>query len=100
MILKQKNLFTKHECESIIWNINENITNWVRKDRNYQSHPINYSDETKWIFDKLKEFFENETKIKIVNLKKTIHFHKFNKDDWFGKHDDNRKIGCLVWVCY
>ena len=46
--------------------------------------------ETNWLFDKLKKFVETETNIQIQTIKKTIHFHKFTKDDWFGKHNDNR----------
>ncbi len=88
MLIQQKILFNKEECNSIIWNIDEKITNWDRKDRKYQSHSILYSDETKWIFVRLKDFFENETGIKIVNLKETIHFHKFSVGDWFDLHDD------------
>ena len=40
--------------------------------------------------DKLKEFVEENTDIKIKKIKETIHFHKFTKDDWFGKHNDIR----------
>ena len=90
MILVQKNIFTKEECDSIIWNETENITNWNKMDRKYQSHPIIFNEKTKWIFDKLKYFFENETNIKIRDLKETIHFHKFNVGDWFDIHDDDR----------
>jgi hypothetical protein len=59
-------------------------------DRKYNSQPINYSLETKWLFDKLKGFVEKETNIEIRTIKKTIHFHKFTKGDWFGKHNDIR----------
>lgn len=91
MVLKQKILFNKNECDSIIWNVNENITNWNKKDRKYQSHPIKYAENTKWIFDKLKNFFEEETGIKIRKLKDTIHFHKFEKGNWFDLHNDNKE---------
>jgi hypothetical protein len=89
-ILKEKILFNKEECNSIIWNGGEKITNWDKKDRKYQSQSILYSDETRWIFERLKSFFENETGIKIINLKETIHFHKFSVGDWFDLHDDTR----------
>jgi len=70
-------------------------------DRKYNSQPINYSLETKWLFDKLKDFVERETSIEIKTIKKTIHFHKFTKGDWFGKHNDIRdkrlySIGVLL----
>jgi hypothetical protein len=90
MILKEKVLFSKEECESIIWKFNQGITNWDIKDRKYYSQPIIYSLETKWLFDKLKTFFEEQSNIQIKKNKEDIHFHKFVKGDWFGKHNDNR----------
>jgi hypothetical protein len=90
MILKEKILFNKEECESIILGNDTDITNWRMGDRKYNSQPINYSLETKWLFDKLKDFVERETNIEIITIKKTIHFHKFTKGDWFGKHNDVR----------
>ena len=90
MIINQKILFTKEECESIISYNNTYITNWNMRDRKYNSQPINYSLETEWLFDKLKDFVESETTIRVRTIKKTIHFHKFTKGDWFGKHNDIR----------
>ena len=90
MILQQKILFSKDECESIISYNDTHITNWIMDDRKYNSQPINYSLETNWLFDKLKDFVERETNIEIRTIKKTIHFHKFMKGDWFGKHNDVR----------
>ncbi len=90
MLLKEQIVFTKEECEIILsYNIT-NTTNWQMLDRKYESNSINYSEETKWIFDKLKSFFETETDIKIQSIKKQIHFHKYKKDDWFDKHNDIR----------
>jgi hypothetical protein len=60
-------------------------------DRKYDSQSINYSNETKWIFDKLKLFFETETNNQIQTIKNKLHFHKFVKGDWFGKHNDIRE---------
>ena len=90
MILKENVSFTKKECESIISYNETDITNWMMGDRKYNSQPINYSLETKWLFYKLKDFVERETNIEIRTIKKTIHFHKFTKGDWFGKHNDVR----------
>jgi hypothetical protein len=90
MILEQKILFSKDECESIISYNNTDITNWTSGDRKYNSQPINYSLETKWLFDKLKDFVEKEATIRVRTIKKTIHFHKFTTGDWFGKHNDIR----------
>ena len=90
MMLKEEVLFSKHECNSIIHESNQHITNWRMGDRKYNSQPINYSLETQWLFDKLKNFVEMEINIEIRTIKKTIHFHKFTKGDWFGKHNDIR----------
>ena len=90
MILKEKILFSKEECESIMSFNDTHITNWGMRDRKYDSQSIEYSSETRWVFDKLKDFVERETNIQIRTIKKTIHFHKFTKGDWFGKHNDIR----------
>ena len=90
MIVIENVLFTKKECESIISYNETDITNWMMGDRKYNSQPINYSLDTKWLFDKLKIFFEEQSSIEIKKNKKVIHFHKFAKGDWFGKHNDIR----------
>lgn len=90
MLLKEKILFSKEECESIISYNDTHITNWIMSDRKFDSQPIRYSLETKWLFDKLKTFFEEESNIQIKKNKEVIHFHKFTKGDWFGKHNDIR----------
>jgi hypothetical protein len=90
MLIKQKRLFNKEECKTILSYPNSNIQNWNSIDRQYKSHSINYSLETQWLFDKLKTFVETETKIKFRSIKKQIHFHKFTKGDWFEKHNDVR----------
>jgi len=91
MILKEKILFNKKECESIISHNDTHITNWIMGDRKYNSQSITYSLETKWLFDKLKTFFEEQSNIQIKKNKEVIHFHKFIKGDWFGKHNDIRE---------
>lgn len=89
MILKEKILFSEKECQSIIWDETKNINNHSYvSDRKYNSQPINYNEDTKWIFEKLSDFFQEETKLKITTIKNKIHFHKFVSGDWFGKHND------------
>jgi hypothetical protein len=90
MILKEKVLFSKEDCKSILSLNNTHVTNWRLKDRKYDSQPIGYMLDTKWIFDRLKTFFESETGLEIKKNKEEIHFHKFTKGDWFGKHNDTR----------
>ena len=89
-LLLQKVLFNKVECDSIMWNENKSIANFDMSNRKYYSQPINYSLETKWLFDKLKYFFESETGLQIIKNKEEIHFHKFVKGNWFDKHNDIR----------
>ncbi len=90
MLINQKLLFDKKECNFIISYFKKNSKHWNIGDRRYTSELIIYSDETKWIFEKLKSYFEFTTELSITNLKKQIHFHKFNKGDWFDKHNDIR----------
>ena len=90
MLIKQKQLFSKEECDLIINLYKINFQNWNKLDRSYNSYTIQYNETTNWIFDKLKYFFESETNIKIIQNKAQIHFHKFIKNDWFGKHNDAR----------
>lgn len=101
MLVKQKILFNDSECVLIKNLIKNNIQNWELMDRKYNSQQINYTKQTEWIFEKLKEFVETVTDIKIKKIKKTIHFHKFIKGDWFDKHNDLREgriyaIGVLL----
>ena len=90
MLIKENHLFNGEECKTILSYINSNVKYWNLKDRQYNSQAINYSLETKWLFDKLKTFFEIETGTKIIKIKEQIHFHKFKNGDWFGKHNDIR----------
>jgi hypothetical protein len=87
-LLNQRLLFNKEECESIIWKSNQDIANFDMENRKYHSQPINYSLQNKWLFDKLKNFFEQETGLEIIKNKEEIHFHKFVKGNWFDKHND------------
>ena len=92
MLIKQKVLFKKNECDLIRNLFKSNPQNWDLKDRKYHSQPIDYSLETHWLFDKLKTFVETETDIQIRTIKKQIHFHTFKEGEWFGKHNDIRDI--------
>jgi hypothetical protein len=90
MLVNQKVLFSIEECNLIIDLSKSNLKEWVLKDRSYKSYAIDYSKSTEWIFNKLKLFFEFETNLKVQKLKNQIHFHRFNKEDWFDKHNDAR----------
>ena len=92
MLIKQKVLFKKNECDLIRNLFKSNPQNWDLKDRKFNSEAINQSLETEWIFDKLKTFVETETDIQIRTIKKQIHFHRFKEGEWFGKHNDIRDM--------
>lgn len=89
-MIVQKQIFTETECIHIINLIKENQNIWESVDRRYESNSIFYDENTKWIFDKMVDFFEESTHHQILELKKEIHFHTYNEGDWFGKHNDNR----------
>lgn len=95
-MIYQEIIFTKNECELIINSHESFKKKWKDFDRNYNASIIEYKDSTKWIFDKYKTFFEKNTNHKILNLKKYIHFHEYNENDWFGKHNDARKNRCFA----
>lgn len=88
MILKQKNIFSNNECDSIIQLEKGNEQYWYYGDRSYTSYSLIYNNETDWIFNRLKEFVEKTANVKIIKLKKEIHFHKFVKNDKFELHTD------------
>ena len=90
MLIKQKHLFKKEECDIILNLYNDIPQKWNLSDRNYISNSIKYSYKTSWLFDKLKTFVEKETDIQIQTFKTHIHFHTFKNGDWFGKHNDTR----------
>lgn len=90
-MITQTILFTKKECEEIINLAKIDYTHWKSKDRDFVSYSIYFSDETKWIFNKLKTYFEANTGEKIKKIKKNIHFHIFKKGCKFDIHNDLRE---------
>ena len=82
MIL-QKQIFSEDECNIIINNTEKlQMFEWQKSDRKYTSSQIYKSNETIWIFDKLKDYFEHETNNKLLNNIERIHFHKFTINDF------------------
>jgi hypothetical protein len=90
MLINQKHLFSKEECDIILNLSNDKPQNWNSADRKFKSAAIDYTLETYWLFDKLKTFVETKTDIQIIKRKEKIHFHTFKTGDWFGKHNDIR----------
>jgi hypothetical protein len=87
----QKILFTKEECDKIINLKKINSQKWSFLDRDYNSNLIVFNEETGWIFDRLKDFFEITCDTKIIKLKQDIHFHYYCEGDFFGRHNDAKK---------
>jgi len=99
-MIKQKVIFSKEECSTIIDFFKKESELWSNSDRKYQSAIIDFTTETEWLFTRLKEFFEAEIEIKIIKLKNFIHLHRYEKGDWFGRHKDTRESRMYaVGVC-
>jgi hypothetical protein len=90
MLIKQKVLFSKEECSTIINYQKINHQNWKNNDRDYKSSTIVLNYETSWVFERLKNFFEEVSGCEMFNIKNEIHFHKYQTNDWFGVHNDTR----------
>lgn len=91
MLLIQKNLFNSEECGKIIQMTTENAKVWYSGDRSYTSFDFFYNDENTWVYDRMANFFVSETGIKIKELKKNIHFHKYVEGDKFDLHNDDMR---------
>lgn len=92
MILKEKILFSKDECNYII-NLSEEldeINPYGYKDNiiRYRVWVINRNDKTQWIFNKIYTYFEKETGLKIKKELDRIFLHKYTKGQKFEKHAD------------
>lgn len=83
-------LFSKEECESIIALTKINQQNWNSQDRKFTSFAIRYELNTKWIFDRLSTFFEENSGYTLTSLKEEIHFHVFSQNNKFDIHNDTR----------
>jgi hypothetical protein len=90
-MIYQEKIFTERECESILKFFKDKTKLWSNSDRKYRSTSLDYSEETKWVFDRLKQFFEKKVGIEIKDLKTFAHFHRYEVGDWFGRHTDVRR---------
>ena len=93
MILKEKILFSKEECDYII-NLSKELDEIPPYGYNknlkisYSVWPVNRNNKTQWIFDKIFLYFTNKTNIKIKKELDKIYIHKYTKGQQFGKHAD------------
>lgn len=91
----QEVIFTEDECREII-----SLTDTINKiDGSVKYEHVNLkvsfdefklepSNKTYWIIERLKEFLEKNTKIKIKSLKKDVHILCYGINDGFSKHID------------
>lgn len=91
MLLIEKNIFSSEECSEIIKMNLQNAKVWYAGDRSYTSFDFFYNEENTWVYDRFSKFFINETGIKIKELKKNIHFHKYVEGDKFDLHNDDMR---------
>ena len=93
MILKEKILFSKEECDYII-NLSKELdeippyTSNKNLKISYSVWPLDRDNKTQWIFDKIYKYFENETILKIKKELDRIFIHKYTKGQSFAKHAD------------
>jgi hypothetical protein len=88
-MIYQKSIFTIEECNTIINLVKTDTRYWDSNDRNYKSLLILNDNNTNWIFERLKNFFEIETGVSIIEVRPELHFHIFEPNDYFGVHNDN-----------
>ncbi len=83
--------FTKDECKQII-SLSNIIPKTIRDESprpiSYNFYSIGWSENTKWIFDRLDLYFTEVTGIKVIKSLNVVHLFDYSKGDRFGKHKD------------
>jgi hypothetical protein len=91
-LFKEKVLFTKDECDSIINQYLPSTSEFVNKGCSYASIPIDKTDN-RWILDRIIKWIEEEVNCDIDWDNNTsfdeVYFQSYKIGDKFGKHDDN-----------
>jgi len=88
-------MFTKDECERIIFIANSSVMDDSKTyfkyddDIKYKVSNVKRDETTNWIFVKMLDFFTNKTGIKIKTQLDILHIHKYKVGDYFKKHKDN-----------
>lgn len=91
--------FTKDECEQII-NLSNTLTK-VQRDESprpisYDFYSIGYTEDLKWIFDRMNSYFTESTGIKVIKNLDAIHLFDYSVGDKFARHRDTYYNG-QVW---
>lgn len=91
-MLIQKKIFTESECDKII-----SLTNYLKKiDDTYINNVkrvrskfvCEKNENTDWIFDKLKSFFESESGYLVTEIEKSLSICLYEKNCFHGYHSD------------
>jgi len=117
-MIYQEQIFTKEECEKIIGysKIYNNIDGYYPNDEHriqkgnrvehvtkfftYDAFVIHNDNETRWIHDKMTNWFYEKTKIKFVKTVPLLLMHKYTIGDKFLPHfdlNDDPKYNDRVW---
>jgi len=96
MLLKEKILFSKKECEYII-ELSKNLPNTKpytsKSDQfkvSYDAWKLILDNNSQWIFDKITQYFTYATNLKIKKELSTLYIHKYNVGQQFEKHNDTQ----------
>jgi len=91
-LFKEKILFTKDECDSIINQYSLSTRDFVNKGCSYTSIPIDKNDN-RWILDRFIKWIEDEVNCHIDWDNNPdfdeFYFQSYKVGDKFEKHDDN-----------
>lgn len=83
--------FTKEECQKII-NLSSVLLKNERDESprpiSYDFYSIGYNEESKWIFDRLNEYFTETTGIKVIKNLDAVHLFDYSVGDRFVRHSD------------
>jgi hypothetical protein len=90
-LFKEKILFTKDECDSIINQYLPFASEFVNKGCSYASIPIDKTNN-RWVLDRIIKWIEEEVNCDIDWDNNTsfdeVYFQSYKIGDRFGKHDD------------
>lgn len=83
--------FSKVECEKIISLskiLKKNIRDEYPRQISYDFYSIGYNSETKWIFERLNQYFTFMTGISVKKNLDAIHLFDYSVGDKFVRHSD------------
>lgn len=105
MILKEKILFSKKECESILQNVEKWYDNIISVRLNnkltenggvMKSFKIDWNEDNSWIKDRVINWINSlDEVLSKINHNKNLNagYRKYTKGDYFIKHDDHIYTG-------